>query len=165
MKVEIKPTQDIQILKQNLEKRVHEVERHDDKLIATLGENAEHTLDRTPGIREYETEDGVKEGIKGRPVQEEAYARLDSRRDLARAVVATIDGYDLRVLDTEKDWDMKILRSFNPNIKELKMDEPSDVLQIEKTLEKEDEDHETVEVEMDEEEIEMVLRFASLEEG
>jgi hypothetical protein len=160
MKVEIKPTQDIEVLKQNLKKRVHSIERHGEKLIATMGENAEQTLQRTPGVEEYESEEGVKEGLKGRPVQEQAYARLDSRRDLARAVVATIDGYDLRILDTENKWDLKILRSFNPSVKKLKMEETSDVLGIEYTLDPEDEEQEEVEIDLSEEEVEMILRFA-----
>ncbi|MFB6241725.1 MAG: hypothetical protein ABEJ36_02880 [Candidatus Nanosalina sp.] len=163
MKVEIKPTQDPEILKQNLEKRVQEVERKDEKLIAEMDKGSVIILERTPGIEEYEAGDEVREGLKGRPVQEQAYARLDSKRDLARAVVATIDGYDLRIFDTENRWDLKILRSFNPGVKELKMEEPSEALGIEKTLDSQDQEHDQVEMEISEEEVDTVLRFASLE--
>ena len=98
--------------------------------------------------------------MKGRPVQESAYAKLESKRDLARAVVATIDGYDLRILNTGNQWDLKILRRFNPDIKHLKQDEPAEVLGIEKTLEEDDSERETVDIDLSEEEVEMISRFA-----
>lgn len=163
MNVEITPTEDPEQLRENLEKQVQKVEREGEKLIATVEGKAEPKLERTPGIKEYETDERVKEGLKGKPVKEQAYARLESRRDLARAVVATIDGYDLRILGTENRWDLKVLRSFNPDIKELKMDEPSEELGIEKTLESGEEDLEQVEIDLDEEEVAMVLEFASLD--
>jgi len=74
--------------------------------------------------------------------------------------VATIDGYDLRILHTGKDWDLRILRRFNPDVKHLKMDEPSEVLGIEKTLDEEDGEREVIEMELSEEEVRTVCSFA-----
>lgn len=160
MKVELKPTQDPEKLRENLETRVEKVEENGEKLEVELPEDELEVLERVPGIEKIEAEHVSREGVKGRPVQEEAYARLDSKRDLARAVVATIDGYDLRILHTGKDWDLKILRRFNPDIKHLKTDEPSEVLGIEKTLDTEDEEREVIEMELSEKEVDTVCRFA-----
>lgn len=159
MKVEITPTQDPEKLVENLEKRVKEIQKNGEKLVTETEEDPE-IFSRTPGIEKFETPEEEEEGLKGRPVQEPAYARLESKRDLARAVVATIDGYDLRILNTGNQWDLKILRRFNPDIKHLKQDEPVEMLDIEKTLDEEDSDLEKVEIDLSEEEVEMISRFA-----
>lgn len=161
MEVKIEPTQDREKLCENLEKRVSEIHAEDEQLVAEIEEEKLSMLERTPGVKQYRTpEDEVEEGLEGRPVQEEAYAKLESKRDLARAVVATIDGYDLRILHTSNEWDLRVLRRFNPDVKHLKIDEPSEILGIEKTLEKENEELEQVEVDLAEDEVEMTYRFA-----
>ena len=159
MKVEITPTQDQEELKENLEKRVEESKKKNGKLVAET-EKEQEIFSRVPGVEKFEASGEEKEGLKGRPVQESAYAKLESKRDLARAVVATIDGYDLRILNTGNQWDLKILRRFNPDIKHLKQDEPAEVLGIEKTLEEDDSERETVDIDLSEEEVEMISRFA-----
>ena len=160
MKVKVKPTQDPEKLAENLEKKVKAVETGEKRLEVKLDEENLDILERTPGIESLEAESFSEEGLKGRPVQEKAYARLETRRDLARAVVATIDGYDLTVLHTGKKWDLKVLRRFNPDVKHLKEDKPVEVLGIEKTLHREDEELKQVDIELTEEEVEMVCRFA-----
>lgn len=134
MKVEIKPTQDIQQLKDNLEKRVEDAEVEDDKLVVET-EKVE-TVEKTPGIKEFEVEgeDESHPGLKGKPVQEEAYAKIESREDSVKALLATVQGYNLVVLNTDRQWDLKNLKKYNPDIKELKSDEPVEALGIEKTI-------------------------------
>jgi len=77
MKVEVKPTQDPGKLKENLETRVEEVEESGEKLEVEVQEDELEVLERIPGVEKFEAEQNSREGVKGRPVQEEAYARLD----------------------------------------------------------------------------------------
>lgn len=156
MKVEIKPTQDIQQLKENLEKGVEESELEDDKLVVEI-EDIE-TVEKTPGIKEFEIEgeDETQPGLKGRPVQEEAYTKIESREDAVRALLATVQGYNLVVLNTDRQWDLKNLKKYNPDIKELKSDKPVEALDIEKTI-SDIEGLEKVEIEMPEEDEEELI--------
>jgi hypothetical protein len=66
----------------------------------------------------------------------------------------------LVVLNTERDWDLKALRKFNPDLKHLKQDEPVDMLDIDLTLQREDESREYVGPDLSDEEVEVVYRFA-----
>ena len=84
MKVKVIPTQDIDRLKQNLVKRTTEVEKKDDKLSVEL-ENPEK-LAKIPGIEEYSYKGESFEGIKGEPVNEEVYAKLETREDAVRCL-------------------------------------------------------------------------------
>ena len=160
MQVKVKPTQDLKQLSENLQKRVKEVKIEDEALRVEISEEKLDLLERTPGVESF-TADGQKiEGLKGRPVQERAYTCIESKRDLAEAVAATIQGYDLVVLNTERDWDLKALRKFNPDLKHLKQDEPVDMLDIDLTLQREDESREYVGPDLSDEEVEVVYRFA-----
>ncbi|EGQ43765.1 MAG: hypothetical protein J07AB43_06430 [Candidatus Nanosalina sp. J07AB43] len=160
MRAKVKPTQDPEQLSENLEKRVEEVKVEDGTLSVEISEEKLDVLERTPGV-EYFTAGGQEtEGLKGRPVQERAYARVESRRDLAEAVAATIQGYDLVVLNTERDWDLKALRKFNPDLKHLKQDEPIDILDIDSTLQKEDKSREYVGPDLSNEEVDVIYSFA-----
>lgn len=156
MKVEIKPTEDIHRLKENLEKRVQEAEIEDGKLIVETEEI--ETVEKTPGVEEYTVEGETHPGLKGRPVQEEAYAKIESREDAVRALLATVQGYNLIVLDTDREWDLRKLKNYNPDIKELKSDEPVEELSIERSV-SDIEGTEKVDIEMpDEEESELIYR-------
>ncbi|MFB6116477.1 MAG: hypothetical protein ABEK10_03085 [Candidatus Nanosalina sp.] len=160
MKATIKPTQDPEKLKENLEKRADSVNVEDGELEIEIPEGELKSLERIPGVKSFEAEGEKVEGLKGRPVQEPAYARLDSRRDLAEAVLATIQGYDLKILNTERQWDLKALRKFNPDVKHLKHDQPVEVLGIGKTLDEEDEEREYVGPNLSDKDLEAVYRFA-----
>lgn len=160
MKVTVKPTQDPETLRNNLEKRAESVSVKEDRLEVEIPEEDLEILERTPGVKSFTAHGETTEGLKGRPVQEEAYARIESRRDLARAVTATIQGYDLKVLNTERQWDLKALRRFNPDVKHLKHDTPVKALDIQKTLDREDDEREYVGPELAEEDVEAVYRFA-----
>lgn len=159
MKATVKPTQDPEKLKENLEKRVESVSIEDGKLEVKLPGEDVSSLEKTPGVESFTVDGERTEGLKGRPVQEPAYARIESRKDLVKAVLATLEGYDLRVLNTERQWDLKALRKFNPDVKHLKHDEPPESLDIGKTLEK-DGDREYVGPDLSEEDIEAVYSFA-----
>jgi hypothetical protein len=132
MKVELTPTQDIDVLKQNLQHRASNVEKKDGKLLVET-DNPEK-LGKVPGIEEYSYDGESFKGLQGRPVQEQAYAKIESREDAVKCLLATIEGYDLRILDTEKEWDLRQLKKYNPDIKHIKQDEPLEVFDISKAV-------------------------------
>lgn len=157
MEIKVCPTQDPKQLKENLEKRVDHVEVEDGELTVELEEP--EILSRTPGIESYTVEGKEREGLKGEPVSVPVYAKIESERDAVKALLATIEGYDLRVLNSGREWDMRQLRKYNPDIKHLKFDDPKDFLEIEKTI-SEVVDAEKVEIETpeDEEEIKLIYQ-------
>lgn len=161
MQVEIKPTQDLEKLVENLEKKVDNVNLEENTLKVNLPKKDISVLERTPGIESFKFEGEETVGLKGRPVQDKAYTRIDSRKDFAEALVATIQGYDLVVLNTSREWDLKTLRRFNPDIKHLKQDEPVDFLNVQKTLERDDDSREYVGPDLSEEKVDLVVSFAS----
>lgn len=148
MKLEITPTEKPERLAENLEKRVEEVKVTDGVL--EVETDSYSFLDRVPGVESYEAEE-EHEGIGGSPVETKAYARIESREDAVRCLLATVEGFDIVVLNTEREWDLRKLRRFNPDIKHLKSDEPVEGLGIESAL-FESEDLERIDVEMPEEE-------------
>ena len=156
MKVEIKPTEKPEKLEDNLEKRADNAETREGKVIAEIEDPG--LMDRLPGVEKYWMEDEEYEGLKGRPVQEQAYAKINSREDLVKAFLATIDGYDLRILECGDDWDLRVLKRFNPDIKEMNFDEPKEVLGIEKAL-FEYEGLEEVEIDVSDEDIDIVYEY------
>jgi len=156
MKIEIKPTEKPVKLEENLEKRAEEAQTRDGKVIVEIEDPG--LMERLPGVEKFWIDGEEHEGLKGRPVQEQAYAKINSQKDLVKAFLATIDGYDLRILECGDEWDLRVLKRFNPDIKELEFDEPKEVLDIEKAL-FEYEGLELVEIDVSEEDIEMVYEY------
>lgn len=156
MKVEIKPTEKKEQLKENLEKRVEDIRVEEEKLVAETEDPGK--IERTPGVESFETEGEKHPGLKGRPVQEEAYAKLENREDAVKALLATVQGYNLMILETDRNWDLKQLKKYNPDIKELKSDDLVEQLGIEKAI-TDIKGAEKVEIEMpDEEKKEIIYR-------
>lgn len=156
MKAEINPTEKIDRLEENLEKRVEKVEKKGEKLEVEVEE--EKKLERIPGIESFKVNGEERKGLQGKPVDELAYARIQSREDVVRAFLATVKGYNLVILNTGREWDLRQLKKYNPDIKHLKTDKPVEDLEIEKSLEKQGE-LEKVEVEMPgDEEVEKIYR-------
>lgn len=155
MKVKIKPTEKPDVLEENLETNFEIVDRENDTIVV----EAETTdiLERTPGVEKLETEEETIQGLKGSPVDEEAYAKIESREDAVKALLATIMGYDLRILNTGREWDYRQLKKYNPDIKHLKFDEPKDMFDIDKAT-FDAEDLEEIEIELEDEEINRVYR-------
>ncbi|MFB6147546.1 MAG: hypothetical protein ABEJ66_01545 [Candidatus Nanohaloarchaea archaeon] len=154
MKVEIR-TDSPEQLEENLEKRVESSRTENGKLVVETEEPS--VISRTPGVESYTVEGEEREGLGGEPVSEQAYARIESKRDAVRAFIATFMGYDLRVLDTSREWDYRNLKRYNPDMKHLKFEEPREFLEIEYSL-FEHEGLEKIEIELDEEEVEQVYR-------
>lgn len=155
MQVKITPTEKPEVLAENLRKRVESVETDGQEITAELEEP--EMLGRTPGVESYEAEGKKVEGLKGSPVDEQAYARLDSKRDAVLALLATIMGYDLRFLDPSRRWDYRNLKRYNPDIKQLDFDEPRKELGIQKAL-FDAEGLEKIEIELEDEEVESIYR-------
>ena len=157
MRIVITPSQDKNKLKENLEKQVEEVCVEGEKLVVETQKQG--IIERTPGIESFEIDGEENPGLKGRPVQEEAYARIESKEDAVKALIATTEGYDLRILHSSRDWDLRRLKKYNPDIKHLKFDLPKDILGIDKSI-SDVEGVEQVEIEMPdtEEEVELIYR-------
>ena len=160
MELIITPSQDKKRLAENLENRVEKVEIEGEKLVVETDEP--DIIERTPGVEKFEQEGEEEPGLKGKPVQEEAYAKVESKKDAVKALIATTEGYDLRVLNSNRDWDMRNLKKYNPNMKHLKFNSPSKTLGIEKTIsELEDsKDIEKIDIELpeDQEKLELIYR-------
>ena len=155
MKVRIKPTEKPDVLEENLETNFEIVGREDDTMIVEAEETDK--LERIPGVEKLETEEETIPGLTGSPVDEEAYAKIESREDAVKALLATIMGYDLRILNTGREWDYRQLKKYNPDIKHLKFDEPKDVFDIEKATFDAD-GLEEIEIELGDEEVNKVYR-------
>jgi hypothetical protein len=157
MKVDVEATGDRDQLAENLEKRVESVEKTQKGLSVETTEP--EILGRTPGVASYTVEGEEKEGIHGEPVDEQAYIRIESREDVVKAFLATVDGYNLVVLNTEREWDLKRLKRFNPDIKHLKSDSPVEELGIELSFSETDADLERKRIDLEDVDVESVYRF------
>lgn len=155
MRVEITPTEKPEVLKHNLRERVDSVELNGGTVVVELEET--EVLERIPGIESYTVNGEEHKGLKGSPVDEQAYARIESKRDAVKAFLATLMGYDLRILNTSREWDYRNLKRYNPDIKHLKFDQPREFLEIDKAL-FEAEGLEKIEIEIRDGEVEMVYR-------
>ena len=155
MEIKVKPTEKIQLLKEQLEKRKGNAKIKREQIIVEA-ENTEF-LEKVPGVEEYTAKGETEEGLKGRPLQEQAYIRIEDRKDAVKALLATMDGYRLVVLNSERKWDLRKLREYNPGIKQLKTDEPKEVLGIEQAV-GDVEGLEEVVIEVSDEEVELVYR-------
>lgn len=155
MKIKVKPTEKIKALKKDIENRKGSAEIKDGEIIVEAEET--EFLEKTPGIKEYTIDGETKEGLKGRPLDEQAYIKIEDKRDAVEAFLATMDGYNLVVLNSGRDWDIRKLKEYNSGIKHLKEDEPRDYLGVEKSI-GEMEGLESVEMELTDEEVELVYR-------
>lgn len=156
MEVKIRPTEDIKQLKENLEKRVESAEIEGNTIEAEV-DNTE-VLERVPGIESFEVDGEVKKGLEGKPVDELAYIRLENREDAVRAFLATVQGWNLVVLETDRRWDLKQLRRYNPDIKKVKRSKPVEELDIKKSI-SDIEGTEKIDIEIpNEEETELIYR-------
>lgn len=149
MKVEVTPASDPEKLVENLRERFEEVKMGEK--IAVETEEPEK-LGRIPGIKSYKVRGEEREGLGGQPVDEKAYAKIKTKRDLAEAFLATVSGYDLVVVECSREWDLKLLKRYNPSIREVS--EPSDIFEIDKALNLEG--FEGLGIEIDDEEVELV---------
>lgn len=147
MELEVVPTEKIEVLKDNLEKRVEKVEIREDSLMIETEEPEK--LSMVPGVEKVKHGENEDKGIGGSPVDTPAYAKIEDREDAVRCLIATVEGYDIRVLQTERNWDLRQLRKYNPDIKHLKAEKPIGTLGIEYSL-SDMEDTEKVDIEMPE---------------
>lgn len=147
MKVKIRATENQERLAENLEKRLKTVEEQEDFLVGETDDISK--LEKIPGIESFEAGEQEHEGLGGRPVEEQAYAEIENREDAVKAFLATVKGYDLRVIDTDREWDLRKLREYNPDI--IQLNKTSEELGVEHSL-KEREKTEKIELEMPEKE-------------
>lgn len=139
MKYTIKPTQDPEKLKENIEKRLQEnTKLENGQIKLELDTSQEQKLQKIPGIQKYRktNEEQWQTGLKGKPIQKKAFAKLENQEDAVKALIATQEGYNLTILQTENQWDLKHLKKYNPSIKQLKHKKPPEKLPIQKTITK-----------------------------
>ena len=139
IQTKIKPTQDTEKLKQNIETRLKtQTKVEKEEMHLEIPKKQIKTLSRIPGVEKYQTEEqeNWEPGLKGKPVQKQAYAKIKDKKDLVKALIATQEGYNLILLNTptEFKWDIRFLKKYNPSIKEIKEDQPIEQLKIEKTI-------------------------------
>mgnify|MGYP007124899575 FL=1 len=160
MKAEINPSDDSEKLAEILEQRFKSASVQKDTVLARLDDERKDLLERVPGIESFSAKGEATEGIGGRPVDRErtCLARIETDRELAEAVIATIQGYNLLVIETERDWDLRLLRRMNPGIIEIDA-EAAEVLEPENSLNGEKGFPELGIDVKQEERIESVLRF------
>lgn len=152
MKAEITPTEKPEKLLKNIRPRVKNAEMKKSKIIAEIEDEKE--LEKIPGIKEYSIDGKTKDGLGGSPIDEKAYIKLNSMEDVAKGFLATASGYDLIVVECNRDWDLRLLRKYNPSIKEVS--EPDEVFQVTKSVNVEG--FEDIGIEIDEEDVEMVYK-------
>lgn len=155
MEVEIRPTEKIEKLRENLEQRFGKAEEKGEIIKVETDEPSK--ISKIPGVDNYSLNGEKHEGLKGSPVDVQAYARLENRKDAAKAFLATVMGYDLRILDTDREWDYRNLKRYNPRIKHLKFEEPRDFLGIEKSLFR-SEKTSKIKLDLDDEDVTQVYR-------
>ena len=153
MEAKITPTEKPEKLLENLRPRVKNAELQQGVKIKAEIESPEK-LEKVPGIKEYMVDGERFKGLKGSPIDQEAYAKINSREDVAKAFLATASGYNLVITGCSRDWDLKMLRKFNPSIKEVS--EPDEVFGIDQALNLED--FEDIGIEIEEDEIDIVYR-------
>ena len=139
IQTKIRPTQDTEKLKQNIETRLQtKVKTKNGEIHLKIPKKQVKTLSRIPGIEKYQTQEQQewKPGLKGKPIQKQAYAKIQDKKDLVKALIATQEGYNLVLLNTPTDlkWDIRFLKKYNPSIKEIKENQPIEKLRIEKTI-------------------------------
>ena len=152
MEARITPTENIEKLLINIRPRVKKAELEGGKINAEI-DNPEQ-LEKIPGIKEYEIEGEYFKGLGGSPIDQEAYAEIHTKEDVAKAFLATASGYNLVITGCSRDWDLKMLRKFNPSIKEVS--EPDEVFEIDQALNLDG--FEDIGISIEEDEIDIVYR-------
>ena len=152
MKVEITATEKPEKLLKNIRPRVKNAELKKTKITAEIEDEEE--LEKIPGIKEYVIDGKTSEGLGGSPIDEKAYIKLNSMEDVAKGFLATASGYDLVVIECNREWDLRLLRKYNPSIKEVS--EPSEVFEVSKSVNVDG--FEDIGIEIDEEDVEMVYK-------
>ena len=134
MRAIIKATEKPEKLIKNLESRFEKIEKKDGKI--EVETDKPEKLEKIPGIKFFKLKGEKKKGLGGKPVDEYAYIKLESWQDTVKAFLATVQGYSLVVLKSERIWDLKQLKKYNPDIKHLKNEKPQEELGVKKSLEK-----------------------------
>lgn len=152
MEALITPTEKPEKLLENLRPRVKHAELLKNKVRAEI-ENPEQ-LEKVPGIKEFEINSEHSKGLGGSPIDQKAYAQIHTKEDVAKAFLATASGYNLVITDCSREWDLKLLRKFNPSIKEVS--EPSEIFEIDQALNLEE--YKDIGIKIDEDEVDIVYR-------
>jgi len=147
MEATVKPTEKKQELKEYLRPRTETVEEAENGELKVEIEDPGKLSD-IPGIKEYKVEDEKFDGIGGTPIHDKAFAKIENRKDAARAFLATLDGYTLYIVGSERFWDIQALKQYNSEIIELKDEETAEAFDFDRKVNYGEEDFDVSETEL-----------------
>ena len=146
MKAEIKNNGNQKELKKYLKPRVQKIEERNGLL--KVETKKPEKLGKIPGITEYKVKGEKFDGIGGEPIQDKALAKIENRKDAARAFLATLNGYTLHIVSCERYWDVQALKKYNSEIIEIKNEETAEVFDFERKVNYGEEDFDVSETEL-----------------
>lgn len=133
MKATVKPAKNIENLRQYLKPRTENIKQlEENQLQVELDEPGK--LSDIPGIENYKVKEETFEGIGGTPINQKALAKIDNRKDAARAFLATLNGYTLYIVGSERFWDVQALKKYNSEIIELKDEKTAEVFNFDRKV-------------------------------
>ncbi|QGA80625.1 hypothetical protein [Candidatus Nanohalobium constans] len=139
MKAKVKPVEKKQALKEYLKPRTENIkETEDGKLEVEIQEPEK--LSKISGVDSYTVDGEEYDGIGGTPIHGKAFAKIESRKDAARAFLATLDGYTLYIVGSNREWDVRSLKQYNSEIIELKSPEVAEKFDFDRKVNYGDED-------------------------
>jgi len=146
MKAEIKNNGNKKELKKYLEPRVQKIKETSKGLEVEI--EKPEKLGKIPGIEEYKVKGETFDGIGGTPIQDKALAKIENRKDAARAFLTTLNGYTLYIVGSERFWDVQTLKQYNSEIIELKDQETAEVFDFDRKVNYGEEDFDVSETEL-----------------
>lgn len=132
MEAKVKPVEKKQELKEYLKPRTENITEKEEVLEVEIEDPGK--LSDIPGIESYRVDGKEFEGIGGTPIHRNAFARIESRKDAARAFLATLDGYTLYIVGSDRDWDVRSLKQYNSEIVELKDEEATQLFDFDRKV-------------------------------
>jgi hypothetical protein len=133
MEATVKPVRKVEKLEEYLKPRTKNVEKVEQKKLKVELEEPSK-LSKIPGIEKYKVEGETFDGIGGTPIHQKALAKIENRKDAARAFLATLDGYTLYIQGSERSWDVQALKKYNSEIMELKDEKTAELFNFDKKI-------------------------------
>jgi len=147
MEAKVKTTEKVDDLKEYLEPRAEQITETQNGNLNVEIDDPEK-LSRIPGIKEYVVDGETFPGIGGTPIHDKAFAKIENRKDAARAFLATLDGYTLYIVGSNRFWDVQCLKQYNSEIIELKDEETASAFDFERKVNYGEEDFPVNETEL-----------------
>lgn len=128
----VKASEDPKKLAENLGRRFDSSELEGPEIEVEL-EDPEK-LAEVPGVAEFRYGDERKDGLGGKPTSKLAAAKLESRRDAVNCFLAILKGFSLVVIDSDREWDLRQLRRYDPDLKRVSGENVEEFLEVENSV-------------------------------